>query len=62
MPLYEFSCKKCGTIFTELRKMGDDKSAKCPECGSDDTGRLISSFASASSARAGGSCAPSGGG
>ncbi|MBP7604229.1 MAG: zinc ribbon domain-containing protein [Spirochaetes bacterium] len=62
MPLYEFSCTTCGNVFTELRRMGDHAKAECPECGSVDTGRKISSFASSSSsARAGGGCAPSGG-
>ncbi|MGV7931244.1 MAG: zinc ribbon domain-containing protein [Spirochaetota bacterium] len=60
MPLYEFSCKSCQRVFTELRRIGDDREATCPECGSSDTGRLISNFASSSPGRSGG-CAPSGG-
>ncbi|HOP62158.1 MAG TPA: zinc ribbon domain-containing protein [Spirochaetota bacterium] len=58
MPMYEFKCRECGNIFSELRKMGDFK-AICPECKSDQTEKLISAFSSPSTA---GKCAPSGGG
>jgi putative FmdB family regulatory protein len=45
MPLYEFSCVKCGNKFSEIKKIGDD-SASCPSCGSDETKKLISLFSS----------------
>jgi len=62
MPVYEFKCKQCGEIFSELRKMGDFSSGKCPSCGSDLTEKVLSLFSSSSSGKAGGSCTPSAGG
>lgn len=63
MPLYEFSCSACGHTFSELRKMGDYEGVVCPQCGSDNTKKLMSAFASSSKGSdAGSSCAPSGGG
>lgn len=61
MPIYEFRCEDCGNIFSELRKVGDFDSGKCPACGSEKTGKKMSSFSSPSTASSGG-CAPSGGG
>lgn len=46
MPLYEYSCEDCGKTFEHLvsaRKRDDG--VECPECGSENTTRLISSFA-----------------
>lgn len=40
MPLYEFSCKKCGKKFEEL--VFNDKSPLCPNCKSADTEKLLS--------------------
>jgi len=62
MPVYEFKCAECGQIFSELRKMGDVKSGKCPFCGSDKNEKIMSSFSSRSSGSSSGACAPSGGG
>jgi putative FmdB family regulatory protein len=32
MPIYEYKCPVCATLFDELRKVEDrDKPAKCPE-------------------------------
>ncbi|MFW5860751.1 MAG: FmdB family zinc ribbon protein [Spirochaetota bacterium] len=61
MPVYEFKCSQCGHIFSELRKMGDFSSGKCPVCGSEVTEKVFSLFASAGSDK-GGNCAPSAGG
>lgn len=58
MPVYEFKCKKCGLVFSEIRKIGDFKAPKCPECNSDLTEKIFSLFSGAGSE----SCAPSGGG
>ena len=42
MPLYEFKCNKCATVFEELvtgvQKMGYE----CPKCHSSDTGKIMS--------------------
>lgn len=47
MPLFEFTCAKCGKVFEELLShaelaVGD---LKCPECGSTEVARGLSSFA-----------------
>lgn len=47
MPLYEYVCYKCGNSFELLRRMNDDdREVRCPECGSERIGRMLSSFAS----------------
>lgn len=40
MPIYEFDCRKCGTRFEELTRMG--ASAACPNCGSEEVDRRFS--------------------
>jgi putative FmdB family regulatory protein len=47
MPLYEFRCEDCGNKFSEIKRIGDNN-AVCPECGSSNTKRMISTFASVS--------------
>jgi len=69
MPIYEYRCKKCGHVFEQLVLSSDKgEGYPCPECGDEDTSRLMSSFSCNSSESAGGSdsfpssCAsPSGG-
>jgi putative FmdB family regulatory protein len=48
MPVYEFKCAGCGETYSEIRRMGDDTGVPCPRCGSTDTKKLISTFASIS--------------
>ena len=70
MPIFEFKCKKCGTIFESLcfKSSGEDK-GPCPSCGADDSEKMLSAFASVSSgsgkglagASASSSCASHGG-
>jgi putative FmdB family regulatory protein len=43
MPLYDFHCRGCSCEFEALVRAGD--SPKCPECGSTDLERLLSTFA-----------------
>ncbi|TFH39009.1 MAG: zinc ribbon domain-containing protein [Chrysiogenales bacterium] len=63
MPVYEFKCTRCGTTFSSLRRMGEDRNVQCEKCGSPDTNKLISSFSGGkSSTHKGPSCAQSGGG
>ncbi len=62
MPVYEFKCRQCGEIFSELRKMGDFTGGKCPSCGSDLTEKVFSLFSSSGTGKSGGNCAPSAGG
>lgn len=44
MPLYEYSCKKCGQRFECLVTVGKEKGVVCAECGSGDVQKLISGF------------------
>ncbi len=68
MPIYEFKCKKCGTVYESLcfRSSGEDK-GPCPTCGGNDCEKQLSTFSSTGSslnlggASASGSCAPRGG-
>jgi putative FmdB family regulatory protein len=47
MALYEYKCTECEEGFDLMRPMSTaDDPAPCPECGSEDSRRVISSFAS----------------
>ena len=67
MPLYEFTCEKCGATFEELVGAGlDGLGVTCPECGSEKIEKLVSRFASAGTSTSnggdgGGSCGPGSG-
>lgn len=41
MPIYEYSCKKCGEV-TELLVLGKEETPVCRECGSEDMTKLMS--------------------
>ncbi|MDR2696804.1 MAG: zinc ribbon domain-containing protein [Deltaproteobacteria bacterium] len=41
MPMYDFSCQRCGAVFEELLTNGNDAAA-CPTCGADGAVRLLS--------------------
>ncbi len=59
MPLYDYKCSRCGTVFERLVRRSDaDKPQRCPNCGSTETKRVMSACAVRSSGRV---CAPSGG-
>ena len=45
MPMYEYRCRKCENLFEVLQKVGEKK-APCPDCRSDDTEKVMSSFSS----------------
>lgn len=60
MPIYEYRCRDCGAKF-EILVYGDQKTAICEKCGSEDTERLMSGFAAAASSSGPGSCGSSGG-
>ncbi len=32
MPLYEYRCTKCATVFERIQKFSDPPEAGCPEC------------------------------
>ena len=45
MPTYEFVCKDCNSTFTVVQPIwARHKGGKCPECGSENTQRVISRF------------------
>src|SRR5918993_354357 len=47
MALYEYKCAGCEDRFDLMRPMSDaDEPAECPECGSMQSRRVISNFAS----------------
>ncbi|HPF69631.1 MAG TPA: zinc ribbon domain-containing protein [Candidatus Krumholzibacteria bacterium] len=47
MPLYEFTCRKCGHVFEELLSLADVQAGKvaCPACKSKAVDKGFSSFA-----------------
>jgi len=50
MPIYEFRCKKCGTIFEQLIFSSDgEEKPGCPSCSGNNTSRLMSAFSCGSS-------------
>jgi putative FmdB family regulatory protein len=42
MPLYDYSCEKCGTEFEVERPLGATGAVKCPNCGSLKTVKIFS--------------------
>ena len=32
MPIYEYQCASCGTVFDSLQKMSDPDPNECPQC------------------------------
>ena len=45
MPLYEYKCLDCETLFDALRGMSEaDDPITCPQCGGEETQRVISLF------------------
>ena len=52
MPIYEFFCQDCNTIFNFLsRRINTDKQPDCPRCGRRKIQRLLSTFATIGKAR-----------
>ncbi|NPB09236.1 MAG: zinc ribbon domain-containing protein [Thermodesulfobacteria bacterium] len=45
MPIYEFTCDKCGETFEELVLGGRIEGIKCPKCGSTEVKKLMSACA-----------------
>jgi putative FmdB family regulatory protein len=46
MPLYEYSCEECGTVFEELVSLGTKETPPCPDCSSEKTVKMVSLVAS----------------
>ena len=45
MPIYEFTCRKCGETFEELILGGRIEDIKCPKCQSGDVEKIMSACA-----------------
>ncbi len=72
MPIYEFTCEKCGENFEELVLGGRLEGIKCPKCGNTQVkklmsacafktgGKFVSSGSSACASCAGGTCSTCG--
>lgn len=66
MPMYEFSCSKCGDEFEELVRNAEAvKDVACPACGSRKVKKKLSTFASkvqgsSSASTSAAACAPGG--
>ncbi|MFZ0391787.1 MAG: zinc ribbon domain-containing protein [Calditrichia bacterium] len=65
MPLFEYRCEDCGNEFEELVSFTNSNDMECPECGSHNTHKKVSTFATLgggrSSGGSSGSCGSSGG-
>ena len=46
MPLYEFTCRKCGSVFEEIMSFTEMEQGnlKCPQCSSSRVDRSLSTF------------------
>lgn len=57
MPLFEFTCKRCGKVFEELLSLAELEAGdlECPGCGSAEVTRDLSTFAT-SGGDGGGGC------
>jgi len=45
MPLYEFECRQCSTVFEELVRMGSTgEGLNCPSCGHEEIRKKMSTF------------------
>ena len=42
MPIYEYKCKRCSHLFEHFHINSTDPVPPCPECGSEDAERVIS--------------------
>lgn len=46
MPLYEYTCGKCGGKFENLAKTSNEPDPACPKCKSKDVKKTVSGFSS----------------
>ena len=63
MPLFEYRCAGCGSVFELLARSAGEKPAACPQCGTKKVEKQFSTFAAHQAPEAGlpgcasGSCA-----
>jgi len=66
MPIYEYRCEECGTVFEKfVRSVSAEFKVVCPKCGSENCHKNITLFGTtgskeASSSASASSCSPSG--
>lgn len=41
MPIYEYECRGCGHVQEVLQRSSREQAPSCPECGSEETQRLL---------------------
>jgi putative FmdB family regulatory protein len=59
MPMYEYRCGGCGTVFETLRGLRDkDEEVECPHCGAKQAERMLSAFSSTGTRSADSSSGP----
>jgi len=44
MPIYDYRCRRCGSVHEVFTQRADAASISCPSCGADDMEKLLSSF------------------
>jgi putative FmdB family regulatory protein len=50
MPIYEYRCAGCGAVFARLQSISNPAGdIRCPKCDSDETERILSTFAAGTS-------------
>ena len=47
MPLFKYKCSVCDIQFEELVSFSQSQNVECPNCGSRNTEKLVSTFATA---------------
>ena len=60
MPIFEYQCKKCEHVTTFLESFNGKKPHECEECGSRNTVKLVSTFATRVTASSAGPSCPTG--
>ena len=61
MPIFEYTCSKCGEAFSVLKLGSTEVDTNCPKCGSADTAKQMSSFCSVAPGSSGGAGGTGGG-
>jgi len=60
MPIYEYVCTKCGSLFEKLQKFGVTSELECPTCGSMEVKKEFSTFSSAGRSSSAAGCSSGG--
>lgn len=60
MPIFEYTCEKCGAVFEQLVMAGSKEAIPCPQCGSSHVKKLMSQSAAIGQKKSGTSCGTGG--